>query len=251
MNRELIIQNISKFYKDNKSDFLKTVSNIAYLYEHMCYEKNTEKIFYERVDELKYNPYSGQLFLEKAAEYLMKSRISYEELCWRLEVMIEAENDEYLQVIDWLYYETIRFSLKFEFKGDIVAHICCAFPKEVFNEVADCMQSTISVQKMKRNKRLEINLMKLHYQYDDGRIAYIEKNFYEMPSVCIDEVISKIVIRDLITFMLICSQECKILIYEKLDENKLMEIEKFQGSAFYLKNETVKDCIEKIYNTVK
>ena len=30
-----------------------------------------------------------------------------------------------------------------------------------------------------------------------------------------------------------------------------MEVEKFQGSAFYLKNETVKDCIEKIYNTVK
>lgn len=51
MNRELIIHNISKLYNDNKNDFFKTVSNIAYLCEHMCYETNTEKVFYERVDE--------------------------------------------------------------------------------------------------------------------------------------------------------------------------------------------------------
>lgn len=103
MNRELIIHNISKLYNDNKNDFFKTVSNIAYLCEHMCYETNTEKVFYERVDELKYQSYSGQFLLEKAAEYLMKSGLSHEELYWRMEVMIEAENDEYLQVIDWLY----------------------------------------------------------------------------------------------------------------------------------------------------
>lgn len=250
MNRELIIHNITKLYNENRNDILKTVSNIAYLCEHMCYETDKEKVFHERVDELKYQPYSGQFLLEKAAEWCLKHWITHEEIYWRMEVMIEAEADEYIQLADWLYYETIRFSLEYEFRGDIVEHISCVFPKEVMNEVADCMQSTINVQKIKRGKRLKVDLMKLHYQYSDKRIRHIEEALYAMSDVRLGEVINKIIIRELITFMLICSQQCKNLIYDKLDEEKLSEVEKFQGSAFYLKNETVKDCIDNLYRIV-
>ena len=43
MNREKIICNVSEFYNKNKTDIVNTMSNIAYLFEHMCYEENPEK----------------------------------------------------------------------------------------------------------------------------------------------------------------------------------------------------------------
>lgn len=244
MNRENIVQNVSGLYEENKYDIIKQVCNIAYLFENMCFEENPQKEFFDRVEELKYHPYTGKLLLESVAEWSKRHWYEPQELCWRMEMMIETEVDEYKRFINWLYYESIRYSFEKDFFGELTEHISCVFPKDAKEEVVKAMNDTIKIQKIKRRKRLEIDLMKLHYKCDDERIDVIEKFLTNTESGNISNVLKRVRIRDLMTFMMICSQECKERIFNNIDENKINEIEEFQGDALYLRRDTIAECLD-------
>lgn len=244
MNREKIICNVSEFYNKNKTDIVNTMSNIAYLFEHMCYEENPEKEFCARVEELKYTPYMGQFLLENVASWSRRYWYDQPELFWRMEVIIEGESDEYVRFIYWLYYESIRYSLETKFLGDLTQHISCVFPKEYKEEIEIVMKRTINVQEIKRNKRLEIDLTKLHYKCNDARIELIEKKFMDTNFNDIPKLFKRVRLNNIMTFMIICSDECKKRIYKSLSEEQLEEIEKFQGEAIYLRRDTITEYLE-------
>lgn len=251
MIREKIIRNVSEFCNENKRDIINAVGNIAYLFEHMCYQENPEKEFCVRVEELKYTPYIGQFLLESVAAWSRRYWYEQQELFWRMEVMIEAEKDEYVRFIDWLYYESIRFSLENKFLGDLTEHISCVFPKEAKEEVITEMKRTINVQEIKRNKRLAIDMMKLHYKCNDERIAIIEKILINAKSNYIPEFLKRVRIDDVMIFMLICNAECKERIFKSLDKEQLDEIEKFQGDAFYLRRDRIAECLDYMMKCIR
>lgn len=251
MNKENIICNVSKYFEENRCDILKQVSNIVYLFEHLAYEESPEKEFCDRVNELKYTPYTGQLLIESVASWCRRYWHNPKEMYWRIEIIIEGENDEYVRFINWLYYESIRFSLENNFLGDLIEHISCVFQREAKEEVEAEMKRTANVQEMKRNKRLEIDFMKLHYKYDDERITLIEKSLYEVKINDIPEIFKRIRIHDLMTFMLICSTRCKELIYNGIGEDGRDEINKFQGDAMYLRRENIAKSLEYLMHCVR
>lgn len=250
MVRENIICNVSEFYSVNKRDIINTVGNIAYLFEHMCYEENPEKEFSSRVEELKYTPYIGQFLLESVAAWSRRYWFESPELFWRMEVMIETEKDEYVKFINWLYYEAIRFSLENKFLGDLTEHIGCVFPKEAREEVVVAMKRTINVQEIKRNKRLEIDLMKLHYECNDERVAIVEQFIMNADSCDSIKLFRQVRLNDLLTFLHICSSECKECIFKSLDKKQLDEIERFQGESFYLRRDRIAECLEYLVHYV-
>lgn len=250
MNRENIICNVSKYFKENRGDILKQVGNIVYLFEHLAYLESPEKEFCDRVDELKYTPYTGQFLVEDVASWCRRYWNDPKEMYWRMEIIIESENDEYVRFINWLYYESICFSLENKFLGDLIGHISCIFPKEAKEEIEAEMKRTANVQEMKRNKRLEVDFMNLHYKYNDERIALIEKALYEVKINDISKMFNRIRIHDLMTFMLICSTKCKKLIYNGIGDDERDEINKFQGDAMYLRRENIVKALEYLMHCV-
>ena len=168
-----------------------------------------------------------------------------------MEVMIEGESDEYVRFIYWLYYESIHFSLENNFFGDLTEHISCVFPGEAKTEVAKAMSDTVRVQQMKREKRLEIDLMKLHYEHNDDRIDIVEKKLSDTLLSDFSNLFKRVRISDLMTFMLICSTECKERIYKSLDDDKIGEIEKFQGESLHLRRDTIAECLDNLIHCVE
>ncbi len=244
MNREKIMQNGIEYYESKDSDILKQVSNIAYLCEGIIWERDKKETFEKRVDELKYNDYTGQKYLEQVTKWYVKGWMKDTELMWRMETMVEVEDDKYKQFIYLLYYEAIKYFMKNEHTGGIEEHISCMFKDDYATKVCRHMEETMEVQKIKREKRNKVCLMKLHYRYDDTRIVDIENGFCNMVADDIKLLINKIPVRNLITFMIISNNECRDIIYENMDESMTKEIEDFKGYSFYLKKEQIVETLD-------
>lgn len=238
------MQNGIEFYESKESDILKQVSNIAYLCEGILWEGDKKETLAKRVDELKYNEYTGQRYLEQVTQWYVRGFIKNDELMWRMETMIEVEDDKYKQFIYLLYYEAVKYLIMTEHGRGIEQHISCMFKNDYAAKVCRHMEDTIEVQKIKRDKRNRVCLLKLHYKYNDERIMNMEKEICNMSRKAVERFIEKIPVRNLKTFLSICNNECKSCIYENLGESTRKEIDDFEGYSFYLKKEQIVETLD-------
>ena len=247
MNREKLVYSAGKLYEEKQGDIFNQVSNIAYLASGMTMRNDKRQVFFEVVEELKYQPYSGQYFLEKVAKWYQKWSISDEELISRMEIMIEAEQDEYLQLVYFLYYVAMSHFLYSNVYKSVIERICCIFPKDIAGEIEKQMELSYSVQERKRQKRREVNLQKLHYRWSDERINQMESFLAEMQEEDLIEELKQLQVYELISFMLICSQKTKEKIYENLNVDMKQKIDEFQGESYALRRENIKTTVNNLW----
>lgn len=247
MNKEKLIQNLGSLYEEQKTDIFNQVSNIAYIAQGLSCKNNKEKVLWDLVQELKYQPYTGQYFLEKAAIWYKEHWLRKEEILNCLENVILAEKDTYTQAVDFLYYEAMVYFLDERAGKGIIKRIASLFFQGAAEEIETVMCRTFENCEFKENKRKEIDIRKLHYHWDDERKTKIEARIEHMPEEKLQGLLQQLWIRYTITFLLICNKNCKVRILANLSEEKQQEVEEFQGQSFYLVRGQIEESLHQLW----
>lgn len=241
MKKEEILKITGRIYDTAETEIIEALLRV---------EKIADETLYEGLlilDELRENMMAGEDF--PAKEYLMMLMMwvcdgmepDYIRDC--MENMIEGEENKKTKVIAYLYLTGLRCIQLCEPSSPDVRqkYLASLFPIKEHEKLCGIMWDYTISKKRQRKIDRGINLLMLHYEVEGNE--KLDKYLSEMPLNGFKQIFKKIKEDDVITMLLICSEELHTRLIGVMSEGFKEALKNFKCYARFIRKQQIKDAV--------